>query len=103
MTHSRLTNHLAILSLHSPREQLFGLVDSISPAGVIFRGFHVNQIEAFKYQFKNQERTVFFQTCFYPLHRIERVAKDERHGDLPSILEDILETSSLTEEDLRNL
>jgi hypothetical protein len=103
MTHSKLTDHFAILSLHSPREQLFGIADSISPAGVIFRGFHVNQIDTFKYQFKNHEYTVFFQTCFYPLHRIERIAKDERHGDLPSILEDILETSTLTEDKIRTL
>lgn len=98
-----MENQFAILYLHSPKEYLFGKVLSFETSGVIFRGFPLDHLEAFKYQFKNNDPNVFFQTCFYPLYRVERMALDEKQGALPSVLEEILKTSRLSEEDIRKL
>jgi len=98
-----MEDRYAVLYLHSPRENLFGRVFSIGPSGVIFRGIPLDQIETFKYQFKNDEPSVFFQTGFYPLHRIERMIEDEAQGPLPSVLDSIVKTSQLSEEAIRQL
>ncbi|PIE91514.1 MAG: hypothetical protein CR997_00660 [Acidobacteria bacterium] len=98
-----MIDQFVLLYIHSPRELVFGYVQQLSPAGIAIRGIPVDQIETFKYQFKNEEHSVFFQTVFYPMHRVERVIVDERQGKLPSTLEDILAASQLSESEIRNL
>jgi len=93
----------ALLYINNPKELIFGRIEKIDDAGIIIRGIPVIQIETFKYQFKKEEQSVFFQTMFYPMHRVERIVKDEHQGRLSSTLEEILAASKLSETELRHL
>ena len=82
------------LQLNEPKEQLWGRLLEIQPAGITVRGFDVRLVEKFKYQFRG-EPVVFPQTAFYPMHRVLRLFLDEDVGDVPSIIAAIQEVTRL--------
>jgi hypothetical protein len=79
---------IVIVSLHSPKEKLWGELLGISPAGVTIRGVDLNSFDHFVRQINEPdgERTGL-PTIFFPMTRVERVALDEPSGSIPSMAE----------------
>ncbi len=79
-------NSIVILSLHSPKEKLWGMLVSMNPAGVTLRGIDLNSFDDFIRQVLDPEGDrVGLPTLFFPMQRVERIALDEPHGSLPSL------------------
>jgi len=74
-----------LVYLHSPREKVFGVLVSLQPAGVAVRGIELSAFEDWMRQEARGERGLGLLTLFYPMHRVERVEKDETVGDLEGI------------------
>ena len=79
---------IVILSLHSPKEKLWGELLAISPSGVTIRGIDLNSFDHFVRQINEPdgERTGL-PTLFFPMNRVERIALDEPSGSIPSMTE----------------
>jgi hypothetical protein len=79
---------IVIVSLHTPKEKLWGELLGISPAGVTIRGVDLNSFDHFVRQINEPdgERTGL-PTIFFPMTRVERVALDEPSGAIPSMTE----------------
>lgn len=79
---------IVIVSLHSPKEKVWGELLAINPSGITLRGIDLNSFDHFIRQMNEPdgERTGF-PTVFFPMHRVERVALDEPSGSIPSMNE----------------
>lgn len=88
------------VSLIEPTERFWGRLVKISEAGVVFRGIDVRQVELFKYQFKHKERTIFPQTLFLPMRRVQKIDLDEAMDSVPSVIQSIQEVTGLEEDDI---
>ena len=79
---------IIIVSLHTPKEKLWGELLSINPAGITIRGIDLNSCDHFVNQINgpDQERTGL-PTLFFPMNRVERIALDESSGSIPSLSE----------------
>ncbi len=88
------------VSLIEPTERLWGRLIKISEAGVVFRGIDVRQLELFKYQFKHKERTIFPQTLFLPMRRVQKIDLDEAMHTLPSVIQSIRTITGLDEDEI---
>lgn len=79
---------IIIVSLHSPKEKLWGELLSINPAGITIRGIDLNSFDHFVSQINDPdgERTGL-PTVFFPMTRVERIALDEPSGSIPSMSE----------------
>ena len=74
-----------LVFLHSPREKVFGVLVSLQPAGVAVRGIDLAAFEDWLRQEARGEQGLGLVTLFYPMHRIERMERDETVGDLEGI------------------
>lgn len=81
------TGESVVLVLHSPREKIWGVLQEINQAGVFVRGIDLNAFEDFTRSFQSGEHFYGFSSIFFPLWRVERITKDERDGDIPSMTE----------------
>jgi len=80
------TNDIVIVSLVSPREKIWGQLLRLEPQGVTVRGIEITSFDDFMRQIVTQEEMIVgMTTVFYPMHRVECVAKDESSGTLPSL------------------
>lgn len=79
---------IIVVSLHSPKEKLWGELLSIHPAGITMRGVDLNSFDHFVNQINGgeSERTGL-PTIFFPMTRVERIALDEPSGSIPSLSE----------------
>lgn len=74
--------------LREPREKVFGLLLAIDAAGVSLRCLDLNVVEDFLRQEKRgDERLIGPMTAFYPMHRVERIERDESVGPLAGYAE----------------
>ncbi len=79
-------NSIVIVSLTSPKEKAWGQLVALNAAGVTIRGIDLGSFEDFLRQLvAHEESTVGLNTIFYPMHRVERIAQDERSGSIPSL------------------
>ena len=79
-------NSIIIVSLHDPKERIWGQLLALNQAGITVRGIDLNSFDDFVHQVKDAERDlVGLATIFYPMHRVERIALDESKGDIPSL------------------
>jgi hypothetical protein len=79
---------IVVISLHSPKEKVWGELLSISPAGVTIRGVDLNSFDHFIRQINEPEsERIGLPTVFFPMTRVERVALDEPSGAIPSMAE----------------
>lgn len=78
-------NSVVIVSLHSPKEKVWGILDEIITAGVTVRGIDLSAFEEWLHQ-AGTEEPMGLATIFYPMCRIERIALDESMGNIPSLL-----------------
>jgi hypothetical protein len=79
---------VVILTLHTPKEKIWGELLAITPAGITVRGIDLNYFDDLVGQISAGEAGVSaLSTIFYPIHRVERMALDETVGEIPSLAE----------------
>ena len=79
---------IVVISLHSPKEKLWGELVDISNAGVTLRGIDLSSFDDFVSQILHPDGDrIGLPTLFFPMLRIERIALDEARGSIPSLAE----------------
>lgn len=79
-------HRFVILSLHSPKEKIWGELVALTPAGITVRGVDLNYFEELLRQAAAGEAgTESLSTVFYPMYRVERMALDEGYPEVPSL------------------
>ena len=82
------THSIVVVSLHTPKEKVWGELLSITPAGITMRGVDLNSFDHFIRQINEPEsERIGLPTVFFPMTRVERVALDEPSGSIPSMAE----------------
>jgi hypothetical protein len=76
-----------IIVLHSPREKCWGKLDEISAAGVFLRGLDLHAFEDWTRAIAHDEQFIGLTDLFFPMWRVERLTRDERAGEIPSLAE----------------
>jgi hypothetical protein len=79
---------IVVVSLHSPKERLWGELVGVSNAGVTVRGIDLGAFDEFVREVLHPEGDrIGLPTLFFPMLRIERIALDEARGSIPSMAE----------------
>ena len=79
---------IVVVSLHSPKERLWGELVELNGAGITVRGIDLNSIDDFIRQVLDPEGDrIGLPTLFFPMTRVERIALDESRGSVPSLAE----------------
>jgi hypothetical protein len=79
---------IVVVSLHSPKERLWGELLEIQPAGITLRATDLNSFDDLIRRILDPEGDrVALPTLFFPMNRVERVALDEPSGSIPSMAE----------------
>jgi hypothetical protein len=78
---------IVIVTLHSPREKWFGSLDQISSAGVFLRGINLHSFDDWVSASVAESPFVGLSDLFFPMWRVERLIRDERDGEIPSLTE----------------
>ena len=77
---------IVIVSLHTPREKIWGELIALNSAGITMRGIDLNSFNDFVTQILHPEGDrVGLPTLFFPMQRVERVSLDEPSGSIPSL------------------
>ena len=80
------SNSIVIVSLHSPKEKVWGILLEINPSGVTVRGIDLNSFDHFVRQVNEPDgERVGLPTVFFPMARVERISLDEPSGSIPSM------------------
>ncbi|HXN24298.1 MAG TPA: hypothetical protein VOA41_16285 [Candidatus Dormibacteraeota bacterium] len=79
---------IVVVSLHNPKEKVWGELIAIHPAGITVRAIDLNSFDDFIRQVLHPDGDrVGLATLFFPMTRVERVALDEPSGSIPSLAE----------------
>ena len=79
---------IVVISLHTPKEKLWGELIDISNSGITLRGIDLSSFDDFVSQVLHPEGDrMGLPTLFFPMLRIERIALDEARGSIPSLAE----------------
>jgi len=79
---------IVVVSLHSPKEKLWGELIDVSIAGATLRGIDLSSFDDFVSQVLHPDGDrMGLPTLFFPMLRIERIALDEARGSIPSLAE----------------
>lgn len=79
---------IVVVSLHTPKEKLWGELLDISTAGVSIRGIDLSAFDDFVSHVLHPDgERMGLPTLFFPMMRIERIALDEPRGSVPSLAE----------------
>jgi hypothetical protein len=71
--------------LQGPKEQFWGRLASITPAGIVLRGLDLETFEDWlRQEARGEERELGPLTFFFPMHRLVRIEKDESVGPVLS-------------------
>jgi hypothetical protein len=74
-----------VLYLRDPREKIWGLLLSMTPAGITLRGIDLVVFDDWmRQEARRQEALIGLTTLFYPMARVERMERDETIGPLVS-------------------
>jgi len=77
---------IVVVSLHSPKERLWGELLEMSSAGITLRGIDLSSFDDFVSQVLHPEGDrIGLPTLFFPMLRVERIALDEARGSVPSL------------------
>ncbi len=76
-----------LVVMHSPREKCWGVLDEISAAGIFLRGIDLGSFEDWSRGVASGETSTGLSDVFFPMWRVERLTRDERTGDIPSLSE----------------
>src|ERR1700685_1762912 len=78
-------NSIVVVSLHTPREKVWGELLALNTAGITMRGIDLNSFDDFVRQVLHPEGDrVGLPTLFFPMQRVERISLDEPSGSIPS-------------------
>jgi len=91
-----------LVMLHSPREKCWGMLDEITSAGVFLRGLDLQAFDDWTSAVVHREPFIGLGSMFFPMWRIERIAKDETLGEVPSLRQQAEQRTGLTFEELMN-
>lgn len=80
------TGQLVLLTLLNPREKFWGILLSLTTAGVSLRGVDLQSLDDFTQMVKSGE-PANASVVFFPMHRVQRMEADNRSGELPSLAE----------------
>jgi hypothetical protein len=75
---------LVLATLSNPREKFWGMLLSLSPAGIALRGIDLNSFDDFIRQLNSGE-PVTAGAVFFPMHRVDRLEADVSNGEFPSL------------------
>ena len=76
---------LVVVSLHSPREKLWGVLVSMGPPGIVLRGIDLAIFEEWTLQESlGTDPMLGPTTIFFPMSRLDRIEADESVGPVPS-------------------
>lgn len=78
------TGQLVLVTLQNPREKFWGLLLSLTPAGVNVRGLDLQSLDDFTQLVKTGEPATA-SVVFFPMHRVQRIELDVSNGDFPSL------------------
>lgn len=78
-----------LIVLHTPREKCWGMLDEINAAGVFLRGLDLNAFDDWAHAIAHDEPFFGLNDLFFPLWRVERIAKDEASGGVLSLCEQV--------------
>lgn len=74
-----------VLYLNTPREKVWGILVSLPPAGVILRGLDLVVFDDWmRQEARGEETGLGLTTLFYPMHRVDRIERDETIGPIES-------------------
>ena len=74
--------------LKEPREQIWGVLLRLEPAGLLIKGIDLGSFEDFLKQFPDTEsRTIDLSTIYYPTARLEKLLLDETGPAIPALQE----------------
>src|SRR5260370_29422448 len=77
---------IGIVSLHSPKEKIWGELLAINPSGITVRGVDLNSFDHFIRQINEPDgERMGLPTIFFPMNRLERISLDEPSGSIPSM------------------
>jgi len=88
-----------LLSLHSPKEKMWGLLQEISGAGVFMVGIDINTFDDWIRMIVRGERNIGLTTVFIPMWRVERVSLDQSVDDIPSMADTFYDRVGMTLEE----
>jgi len=91
-----------LIVLHTPREKYWGILDEINAAGVFLRGLDLNAFDEWIRAVIHQEPFIGLGAVFFPMWRVERVAKDESVGGVMSLREQAEQRTGLSLAELMN-
>ena len=75
---------IVVVSLHTPKEKVWGELVVINTAGVTVRGIDLNSFDHFIRQINEPDtERVGVPTLFFPMTRIERITLDEPSARSP--------------------
>jgi hypothetical protein len=81
-------NSIIVVSLHTPKEKVWGQLMAINQAGITLRGIDLNSFDHFVRAINEPDgERVGFPTIFFPMTRVERISLDESSGAIPSMAE----------------
>ena len=76
---------LVIVNLINPKEKFFGVLASLSAAGVTMKAINLDSFEDWIRQIAHDEEpNIDILTMFFPLFRVERIFLDEPAGAIRS-------------------
>jgi hypothetical protein len=78
---------MVVIVLHSPREKCWGRLDQINPAGVFLRGLDLTAFDDWLSAIVHGEPFPGVGDLFFPLWRVERIARDEGSASMPALFE----------------
>jgi hypothetical protein len=76
-----------VIILRDPREKLLGILDEINQAGVTLRAIDLSYFEDWVRSIVEGEPYLPMNDYFIPMWRVERLMRDERNGEIPSMAE----------------
>ncbi|MBI4481659.1 MAG: hypothetical protein HY652_02090 [Acidobacteria bacterium] len=79
-----MLRRLVVIALQDPKENYWGRLEEITPAGVWIRGLNVETFEDWVRQVSNGNAGLGWFTTFFPMNRILRMTLDETVGAVPS-------------------
>ena len=79
------TGDIVVAVLHSPREKLLGVLDTIDAAGVTMRSIDLGYFDDWCRSIVAEEAHLTMSDNFFPMWRVERISRDEHADDVPSM------------------
>lgn len=81
---------MVVVDLQNPKEKYWGALLNLTSAGIWLKGLNLASFEDWVRQFSPDEYPVDrigLSTAFSPMHRVERITRDESIGEIASYSE----------------